>query len=130
MITSQTATRAEQLGKTLAKSALELEGILREVALAADQQMSEAARAFLAERDRLADKADPSIYSDYSRLHQELLTATVAATNVRDLTNRAITMRAKAEWWSKLTGRPHETTPIQGVVAKAVTAQVTLPATN
>lgn len=102
MIDHKTPARIQELGDQIAAAALELEQIYRDLSTEADAKMAVAAQAFLtAHADR------QPLHATYRAAHDGLLHASIAASNIRETAERAVTLRSRSTPWGGQQSRQH-----------------------
>lgn len=102
MINDKTQNRMAELGAIIANASEELAQLLREVSEEADNQMAAAAAAFVAEHGKDNGGVSNRIMASYRDAHRKLLDASVHASNIHEMAERANTLRHKCEWWTVL----------------------------
>lgn len=104
-INNKTPERLADLTQTISDTSRELEQLFYELTEEADDQMASAAQAFIAEH------ADPNrlpFHGSYVDTHRSLVKATIAASNIRELSKRATDLHFDcASCGNDLQGKQH-----------------------
>lgn len=111
MITNETPDRLSQLCDTIVSAGDELADLVRGLSTEADQQLAEAALAFVAEHGK--DKQNAAIYASYQQAHDRLVKLAIAASNIKEVAQRANTFRQKSAWWGGLMERGQQSGDIR-----------------
>ncbi len=98
MINRTTPEELIELGKTIIAASQRLEELLIDVSKQADAEFAAQSHAFIIEHAKTGENR--RIRADYSRAHANAIAAGVAASNLRDLADRASTLRQKCAWWN------------------------------
>ncbi len=104
MINDKTQNRMAELGEIIANASEELAQLLREVSEEADKQLAAASAEFLAEHGKDNGGVSNRLMASYREAHRKLLDASVHASNIHEMAERANTLRHKCDWWKVLSG--------------------------
>lgn len=98
MINDKTSARLAELGGIVASASYELDCLFRELSAEADRQLKEAAEAFAVQYA----KNHRTEWHEYRNAHDALLKASIAASNIHELGQRAVSLSNKCGWWAML----------------------------
>ena len=102
MINENTQNRVAELGEIIANASEELAQLLRDISTEADEQLAAAAAMYVAEHGKDNGGIANRLMSSYRQAHRGLLDASVNASNIQEMAERANTLRSKCDWWKVL----------------------------